>query len=128
LPIACWPPGSEWRLHREWFRRSALADLDEDAGLAEIRKLYRCHDRLLAHQQAVFIKLPHATAVFSNRRARLGLGDGSRRSPGGEHRMESSDSDLKQLGRHSLARPLDRTLPPGRTERQQRSGNCASKT
>src|ERR1700744_5805718 len=36
-------PGSEWRLHREWFRRSALADLlGEDAGLAEIHKLYRC--------------------------------------------------------------------------------------
>ena len=30
-------PGSEWRLHREWFQRSALADLlGEDAGLAEI--------------------------------------------------------------------------------------------
>src|SRR5437868_13835246 len=40
-------PGSEWRLHREWFQRSALADLlGEDAGLAEIHKLYRCHDRL----------------------------------------------------------------------------------
>jgi hypothetical protein len=39
-------PGSEWRLHREWFQRSALADLlGEDAGLAEIHKLYRCHDR-----------------------------------------------------------------------------------
>src|SRR5271169_4116681 len=48
-------PGSEWRLHREWFRRSALADLlGEDAGLAEIHKLYRCHDRLLTHKQAVF--------------------------------------------------------------------------
>jgi hypothetical protein len=48
-------PGSEWRLHREWFRRSALADLlGEDAGLVEIHKLYRCHDRLLAHKQAVF--------------------------------------------------------------------------
>src|SRR3954469_25906867 len=48
-------PGSEWRLHREWFRRSALADLlGEDAGLAEIHKLYRCHDRLLEHKQAVF--------------------------------------------------------------------------
>jgi hypothetical protein len=48
-------PGNEWRLHREWFRRSALADLlGEDAGLAEIRKLYRCHDRLLVHRQAVF--------------------------------------------------------------------------
>src|SRR5262249_59188980 len=48
-------PGGEWRLHREWFQRSALADLlGEDAGLAEIHKLYRCHDRLLGHKQAVF--------------------------------------------------------------------------
>src|SRR2546429_1982232 len=48
-------PGSEWRVHREWFQRSAVADLlGEDAGLAEIHKLYRCHDRLLAHKQAVF--------------------------------------------------------------------------
>ena len=48
-------PGSEWRLHREWFERSALADLlGEDAGLAEIHKLYACHDRLLVHKQAVF--------------------------------------------------------------------------
>jgi hypothetical protein len=48
-------PGSEWRLHREWFQRSALADLlGEDAGLAEIHKLYRCHDRLLVHKQVVF--------------------------------------------------------------------------
>ena len=32
-----------------------LADLlGEDAGLAEIHKLYRCHDRLLVHKQAVF--------------------------------------------------------------------------
>jgi hypothetical protein len=53
-------PGSEWRLHREWFQRSALADLlGEDAGLVEIHKLYRCHDRLLAHKQAVF---DHLTA------------------------------------------------------------------
>jgi Transposase DDE domain len=28
--------------------------LGEDAGLAEIHKLYRCHDRLLGHKQAVF--------------------------------------------------------------------------
>jgi transposase len=42
-------------LHREWFERSAVTDLlGEDAGLAEIHKLYRCHDRLLEHKQAVF--------------------------------------------------------------------------
>ena len=28
--------------------------LGENAGLAEIHKLYRCHDRLLVHKQAVF--------------------------------------------------------------------------
>jgi hypothetical protein len=48
-------PGSEWRLHREWFGRSALADLlGGDFGLAELHKLYRCHDRLLEHKQAMF--------------------------------------------------------------------------
>ena len=48
-------PGSEWRLHREWFARTALADLlGGDFGLAEIHKLYACHDRLLAHKQALF--------------------------------------------------------------------------
>jgi len=53
-------PGSEWRLHREWFLRTALADLlGEDAGLAEIHKLYRCHDQLLSYKQAVF---DHLTA------------------------------------------------------------------
>jgi transposase len=48
-------PGSEWRLHRDWFDKSALSDLlGSDASLAEINTLYRCHDRLLVHKQAVF--------------------------------------------------------------------------
>lgn len=48
-------PGSEWRLHREWFERSALADLlGADAGLSDIHTLYRCHDRLIEHKRAVF--------------------------------------------------------------------------
>ncbi len=48
-------PGSEWRLHRTWFERSALADLlDADFGLAEIHKLYACHARVLAQKAALF--------------------------------------------------------------------------
>jgi transposase len=48
-------PGSEWRLHRQWFDQSALADLlGGDAGLAEIHKLYACHERLLEHKRALF--------------------------------------------------------------------------
>jgi len=51
-------PGSEWRLHRQWFLDSAMADLlGSDFGLAEAHKLYRCHDRLIAHKQALFSHL-----------------------------------------------------------------------
>lgn len=48
-------PGSEWRLHRQWFERSALADLlGEDFALVQKDKLYRCLDRLLAHKREFF--------------------------------------------------------------------------
>jgi hypothetical protein len=48
-------PGSEWRLHRHWFERSALGDLlGADAALADIHTLYACHDRLLEHKRALF--------------------------------------------------------------------------
>jgi hypothetical protein len=48
-------PGSEWRLHRHWFERSALGDLlGADAGMADIHTLYGCHDRLLEHKEALF--------------------------------------------------------------------------
>jgi len=48
-------PGSEWRLHRHWFERSALGDLlGADVALADIHTLYACHDRLLEHKEAVF--------------------------------------------------------------------------
>jgi transposase len=48
-------PGSEWRLHRQWFQNSAMADLlDEDFGLAEKDNLYRCLDKLLPHRKALF--------------------------------------------------------------------------
>jgi hypothetical protein len=48
-------PGSEWRLHKQWFEESALADLlGEDFALAELHKLYDCHDYLLKHKSALF--------------------------------------------------------------------------
>jgi transposase len=44
-------PGSEWRLHREWYQRSAMGDLlDEDFALAAKDNLYRCLDRLVKHK------------------------------------------------------------------------------
>ena len=51
-------PGSEWRLHRLWFDRSAMADLlGEDFGIAEKDTLYRCLDKLLAHKTDLFSHL-----------------------------------------------------------------------
>ena len=48
-------PGSEWRLHRQWFGQSALGDLlSADSALADPHKLYGCHDLLLEHKQALF--------------------------------------------------------------------------
>jgi len=51
-------PGSEWKLHRDWFGKSAMADLlGADFGLAESHKLYVCHDLLLQHKEALFSHL-----------------------------------------------------------------------
>jgi transposase len=51
-------PGSEWRLHRSWFERTALADLlGSDFRLAESHRLYDCHDLLLKHKEALFTHL-----------------------------------------------------------------------
>jgi len=48
-------PGSEWRLHRHWYDKSAMGDL-LGAGfeLAESHKLYACLDKLLEHKRALF--------------------------------------------------------------------------
>lgn len=48
-------PGSEWHLHRDWFERTALADLlGEDFGLAEIHKLYATLDQVLPLKEKLF--------------------------------------------------------------------------
>src|SRR5690348_10075822 len=48
-------PGSEFRLHRQWFDQSAMAELLEtDFAVADKDRLYRCLDRLLEHKTALF--------------------------------------------------------------------------
>jgi hypothetical protein len=47
-------PGSEWRLHREWYGRSALSDLLGSGDVVDSHTLYACHDQLLAHKAALF--------------------------------------------------------------------------
>lgn len=51
-------PGSEWRLHRLWFDRSAMGDLlGEDYSLVEKNALYRCLDKVLQYKSALFTHL-----------------------------------------------------------------------
>ena len=48
-------PGSEWKLHRQWYEQSAMGDLlGEDFALVEKNALYRMHDLLLEHKDALF--------------------------------------------------------------------------
>jgi len=48
-------PGSEWRLHREWYDKSAMGDLlKEDFALVAKDNLYRCLDKLVEHKVALF--------------------------------------------------------------------------
>src|SRR6516165_4177647 len=46
-------PGSEWRLHRQWFEQSAMGDLLH-ADCFGIDTLYRCLDKLLEYKTALF--------------------------------------------------------------------------
>jgi transposase len=51
-------PGSEFRLHRQWFDQSAMAELlGVDFAAAEKDRLYRCLDRIGDHKQELFVHL-----------------------------------------------------------------------
>jgi Transposase DDE domain len=51
-------PGSEFRVHRQWFVDSAMDELlRSDFTVAEKDRLYRCLDRILAYKQELFVWL-----------------------------------------------------------------------
>ena len=51
-------PGSEFRVHRQWYVDSAMDELlQTDFTVAEKDRLYRCLDRVLAHKQELFVCL-----------------------------------------------------------------------
>jgi len=62
-------PGSEWRLHRHWYERSAMTDLlGEDFRIAQIDTLYRCLDKLVAHKTELFSYLTERWKTLFNAR------------------------------------------------------------
>ena len=51
-------PGSEFRVHRQWFLETAMDELlNVDFAVAQKDRLYRCLDRLLVHKQDLFVWL-----------------------------------------------------------------------
>jgi transposase len=51
-------PGSEFRVHRQWYVGSAMDELLETSfSVAEKDRLYRCLDRVLEHKQELFVYL-----------------------------------------------------------------------
>ncbi|HUD14547.1 MAG TPA: IS1634 family transposase [Terracidiphilus sp.] len=51
-------PGSDFRLHRQWFVDSAMDELlGTDFAVAAKDRLYRCLDRVLPHKQELFVWL-----------------------------------------------------------------------
>jgi transposase len=51
-------PGSEFRLHRQWYVDTAMDELLEtDFAVAAQDRLYRCLDRVLSHKQELFVWL-----------------------------------------------------------------------
>lgn len=57
-------PGSEFRLHRQWFDQTAMSDLlNTSPSIAAKNTLYRCLDHLLEHRDALF---SHLTEQWRN--------------------------------------------------------------
>lgn len=97
-------PGSEWRLHRHWFEHSAMADLlAEDFGLADIHKLYTCHDLILPHKTRLFAHLTARWKDLFNAQFDLLLYDLT--STYFESAPTLSEEDLRQFGYSRDKRP-----------------------
>jgi transposase len=90
-------PGSQWRLHREGFDASAMADLlDSDFALAEKNTLYRCLDRLVEHKDDLFKFLKRRWAELFGAKFDVLLYDLT--STYFETDVERGPDDLRQFG------------------------------
>ena len=90
-------PGSEWRLHRQWFDASAMADLlNADFALAEKNTLYRCLDRLVEHKDDLFKFLCRRWGELFDAKFDVLLYDLT--STYFESDVQRSQSDLRQYG------------------------------
>src|ERR1039457_3052393 len=67
-------PGSEFRVHRQWFDQSAMdVLLGVDFAVAEKDRLYRCLDRILEHRKDLFQHLQQRWKTLLEPRRAAGL-------------------------------------------------------
>ena len=80
-------PGSEWRLHRQWYATSAIGELlGEDLSVVQPDTLYRCLQELVANKAALFGVLTERwQALFG-----VALRDSAVRSHGIMHTFRTS--------------------------------------
>ena len=91
--------GSEWRLHRQWYERSAMGDLlGEDFALVQKDKLYRCLDKLVEHKRDFFSYLKGRWQSLFNARFDVLLYDLT------STYFESDPSDRQGLRRYGYSR------------------------
>jgi len=90
-------PGSEWRLHRLWFERSAMADLlGEDFGIVGKDMLYRCLDKVVWHKTELCTYLHDRWAVLFDARYEVLLYDLT--STYFESNPQFDEEDKRQFG------------------------------
>ena len=68
-------PGSDWRLHRQWYEHSALRDLLGTGRVISSDRLYRCLDRLVEHKKDFFSFLRNRWATLFDERFEVLLYD-----------------------------------------------------
>ena len=108
-------PGSEWRLHRHWYRHSAMRDLlASPMGVIAADTLYRCLDKLLGHKRAFFSFLRERWETLFDARFDVLLYD-----------LTSTFFEIEtQYGRSDRVWIMDRGIPTEETLEAMRTGQA----
>jgi len=85
-------PGSDWRLHRQWYEHSALRDLLGTGRVISSDRLYRCLDRLVEHKKAFFSFLRNRWATLFDERFEVLLYDLTSTLCRYRHKVEYADN------------------------------------
>jgi len=99
-------PGSEWFVHRHWYRHTALSDLlGLDRDVVPKNALYHCHDHLLEHKQALFLHLQERWRDLFNADLEILLYDLTSTYFESDAPLEPEENDKRRFGYSRDKRP-----------------------